>query len=232
MSRKALREKRLRERRRRRLMTALIITGAALILAALLIYPSLKPVGDIVQITPIDRHQVEFNTMGDPNAPVVIEEYSDFQCPACRMFFERTEKQLIETYIATGKVYFIYHSMGAFIGPESLAAAEAAYCAGDQGRFWDYHDMLFVNQTGENVGAFSTKRLTAFAETLGLDMKAFNQCFKGHKYRQLATQDQVDGRNKGVRATPTFLVNGQLVQGAQPFETMRQIIEAELAKIE
>ena len=108
--------------------------------------------------------EVKGNTLGDPNATVTIIVYSDFQCPYCERYWRETEPQIIENYVNTGKVYYIYRSMGAFIGPESQASAEAAYCAGDQGQFWKYHDLLFENQTGENQGAFSKKKLLGFAE--------------------------------------------------------------------
>ncbi len=226
--RQTRRERQRKQKQRQRMITMLVIAGVALIVAGLLVLPNLKPVGEVVQPPAREHPMANDNAMGDPNAPVVIEEFSDFQCPYCRLFYENTEEALIQAYVATGKVYFVYHSMGGMIGPESLAAAEAAYCAGDQGKFWEYHDILFANQTGENVGAFSTKRLVAFADALNLDVKAFKDCLNGHKYRQRATQDQVDGRQKGIRATPSFLINGKLLEGAQPFEVFQQAIEEAL----
>ncbi len=236
LSRRELaRQRRLAAQRRRRAVTALIITGVVLILAGILIWPQLKPVGDIVVITPQPRPMADGNAMGDPNAPVTLIEFSDFQCPFCRRFAETTEPLLVEEYIATGKVRFVYRSFGNFIGQESLDAAEAAYCAGDQGKFWEYHDMLFANQTGENVGAFTTKRLEAFAETLGLDMKAFRDCLSTHKYRDRAMQDQQEGRQAGIRATPSFILiapdgSQQIIEGAQPIEVFRQAIDQALAQ--
>jgi len=81
--------------------------------------------------------EAKFNTMGDPNAPVRIIEYADFQCPYCLQYWRATEPQIIKTYVATGKVYYEYRSVGAFIGPDSALAAEAVYCAGDQNKFWN-----------------------------------------------------------------------------------------------
>ena len=104
------------------------------------------------------RPQAQGLSMGDPNAPVKVEEYGDFQCPACRIFHESQEGQLIEKYIKTGLVYFTYTPFS-FIGDESVKAAEAAYCAADQGKFWEYHDMLYANQTAENKGDFADSRL-------------------------------------------------------------------------
>ncbi|HEY2979806.1 MAG TPA: thioredoxin domain-containing protein, partial [Anaerolineales bacterium] len=183
------REQRRRAGARNRLLTIGIVIVAAAAIAALLILPNLRPVGDIATPDPFPRPQAQANMAGDPNAPVKLEEFSDFQCPFCRRFFEETEKQVVDTYVATGKVYFVYHSVGKFIGEESLAGAEAAYCAGDQAKFWEMHDLLFANQTGENVGAFSNRRLVAFAEKLELEMADFRSCFNGGKYIDLANQD-------------------------------------------
>lgn len=235
--RQQFREKRRRAEQRSRLLTlgGIILVAAAF--AYFLIYPNLKPV-EMVTITPIARTQVDFNNIGDPNAPVKLAEYSDFQCPYCARFSHETEPQLLDAYVATGKVYFTYHSVGEFIGPESVAAAEAAYCAGDQGKFWEYHDMIFANQNGENQGWFSDRRLAAFAETLGLDVNEFNSCYNSGKYADLVNKDFADGRDAGVQSTPTFILtytaNGQTVtrklEGAQPFATFQQEIEAALAE--
>ena len=119
--------------------------------------------------------------------------------------------------------------MGAWIGPESAAAAEAAYCAGDQGKFWDYHDMLFDNWTGENVGAFSTQRLQAFGEALGLKMDEFRPCLDTHKYANQVAQDRAGGEKLGVKATPTFFINGKQIVGSQSFASFQKEIESALA---
>jgi protein-disulfide isomerase len=235
--RQQFREKRRRAEQRTRFITlgGIILVAAAF--AYFLIYPNLKPV-EMVTITPIPRTQVDFNNVGDPNAPIKLAEYSDFQCPFCARFSHDTEQQLLDVYVATGKVYFTYHSVGEFIGPESVAAAQAAYCAGDQGKFWEYHDMVFANQNGENVGWFSDRRLAKFAETLGLDLNEFNSCFNNGKYADLVTKDYTDARDAGVQSTPTFILtytaNGQTVtrklEGAQPISAFQQEIEAALAE--
>jgi protein-disulfide isomerase len=182
---------------------------------------------------------VDFNAAGDPNAPITITEYSDFQCPYCKRFSDETEKQLVDAYVASGKVRFVYRSFGLFVGPESQAAAEAAYCAGDQNKYWEFHDILFANHTGENVGDYTNRKLQAFAEALGLNMTAFKSCLDSGKYAERVTQDGVDGVAAGVEATPSFVlsytVNGEtrtrLIQGAQPFGAFQTEIEAALAEM-
>ena len=170
------------------------------------------------------------NALGDPNAPVIIIQYSDFQCPYCERYWRETEPQIIENYVNTGKVYYIYRSMGAFIGPESQSSAEAAYCAGDQGKFWQYHDMLYENQAGENRGAFSRRNLLKFAETLQLDLNQFSDCLDSGKYTEQVKQDQLNAQSSGVQGTPSFLINGILIAGAQPYQTISSVIDAELEK--
>jgi protein-disulfide isomerase len=141
--------------------------------------------------------------------------------------------------VADGTVYFVYHSFGEFIGSESASAAEAAYCAGDQEKFWEMHDIIFANQVGENAGAFIDRRLIAFAENLGLDTNTFNSCFNGNNYKDLIAKDGKDGLAAGIKATPSFImsytVNGEvktkLIEGAQLIDTFKQEIEAALAEM-
>lgn len=223
-----MREKRARQQRTQRILIIAGISVIALAVALLLILPNIKPVGTITDATKINRPMVSANSMGDPNAPVKIVEYADFQCPYCDHFVKDTEQQLIDAYIATGKVYFQFRSFGEFIGTESKRAAEAAYCAGDQGKFWEMHDLIFANQSTENSGAFTDKRLTAFATKIGLDAGQFSDCFNGGKYANQVLQDGVDGQTAGVKATPSFTVNGKLFEGAQPFSAFKTEIDGML----
>jgi len=234
--REMFRERRQRTDRRNRLISIGLITLGAILVALFLIWPNLQPV-DVKAITPLARTQTEFNSVGDPNAPVKLDEYSDYQCPYCAQFSERTEQAILDTYVATGKVYFTYRSVGEFIGPESSRSAEAAYCAGDQDKFWEYHDYVLGNQRGENAGWFSQRRLTAFAESIGLDMSLFSSCFNNGKYADMVRQDLLDARSLGIQSTPTFLIsyaaNGQTVtdqiKGAEPFSSFQQRLDAALA---
>ena len=162
---------------------------------------------------------------GDANAPVTIIEFADFQCPYCGRFFSQTEPQIDKTYIQTGKVRFGYYDF-AFLGQESNWAAEAAECAADQDKFWEFHDKLYSSQSGENQGAFNKDNLKKLAKDLGLDSRAFNECFDSGKYTQLIQDESSAASSIGVRSTPTFLVNGQPLVGAQPFDAFQQTIES------
>ena len=114
----------------------------------------------------------------------------------------------------------------AFLGPESTWSAEAAECAADQDQFWAYHDKLYESQSGENQGAFNKENLKKFAEEIGLDTQAFNDCLDSGRYTSLIEDDTQAAKSLGVQSTPTFLVNGQPVIGAQPFEVFQQAIES------
>lgn len=115
----------------------------------------------------------------------------------------------------------------AFIGQESLRAAEAATCALEQDSFWQYHDTLFLNQSGENAGAFSDDHLRNFAAALGLDEGDFNNCLGSNRYRNEINAGIVEARDLGVQSTPTFRINGELVEGVLTFEQLQTIIEQE-----
>jgi len=168
--------------------------------------------------------------LGDQNAPVTIIEYSDFQCPFCDKFFKETESALREKYIKTGKVKFIYRDF-AFLGQESLWAANAARCAGEQGKFWQYHDYLYNNQRGENQGAFSKDNLKSFATALELEKEKFNACLDSEKYTDLIQKETKAGGEAGVQGTPASFINGTLYPGALPTATFTQIIDDELNKL-
>ena len=167
--------------------------------------------------------------LGNANAPVTLIEYGDFQCPFCGKFFKETESVLRENYIKTGKVKFIYRDF-AFLGPESTWAANAARCAGEQGKFWEYHDYLYNSQRGENQGAFSKDNLKSFASVLGLNKEKFNACVDGDKYSNEIKEQTKVGGEAGVQGTPANFVNGVLYVGALPTATFTQIIDAELSK--
>ena len=227
-SRNELREKRSRGRRRSRIFAVLIAVGTGLLLAAFLVVPSLQPAGEVIIPDSFPRPQAQGSAMGDPNAPVKIEEFSDFQCSYCARFSVETEPRIVEDYVATGKVYFVYKNY-AFLGQPSVDAAEASLCAADQGKFWEYHDILFVNQQEGDARAFSDSRLEAFAGAIGLDVAAFSECLGDNRRMDQVRQEYAEGAALGVSSTPTFFVNGREVKGAQPFEVFQAEIEAALA---
>jgi protein-disulfide isomerase len=226
--RQVIKQEREKKQKRQRYTTILIVCGVAIVVVALMILPSLTS----PKKTPTSRPNANFNAMGDPNAPVKIIEYSDFQCPYCKMFADETEPLIVENYVKTGKVYFVYTPFGPsgnYIGKESEDAANAAFCAADQNKFWEYKDTLFAHHTGENVGDFPVSRLESFAKDIGLDMTKYNTCFSESTFKPKLDEGFTDGNNAGVGGTPSFVINGKLIEGALPYENFQQEIDAALA---
>lgn len=202
-----------------RTLTFPAILGAALIAVAVvaLTAPGAPAGGDTVDAPrPV---------LGSAAAVVQIHEYADFQCPSCGAFSRSIRPQIVQAYVDTGKARIVWHDF-AWIGSESRAAANAARCAGDQGRFWEYHDLVYANQSGENQGAFSTANLKAFGATLGLDPGPFEACVDGGTYSAAVQADLADVRRLGFTGTPTFVIGNQRIVGAQRFEVFQAAIEA------
>jgi protein-disulfide isomerase len=237
--RDAIKAQRTKKKRQQRMRTILWVGGFIVLIILVLISPAiynlLKPAGSFVQITPIAYPLENGKAIGDPNAKVKIEVYEDFQCPSCRLYTDDAEKQLFQsTYISSGQVYYIerlYPFLDSrSITKESHQSANASMCAMEQGRFWDFHDILFANQGAENVGAFSNKRLQVFAESLGLDMIAFNKCFSTNKYSADIEADLQMGIAAGVNSTPSVFVNGkEITPGFRPtYDELKSAIDAAL----
>lgn len=162
---------------------------------------------------------------GNPNAPVTIVEFSDFQCPFCRTA-EPAIKEVLERY--KDKVRFSYRDFPiARIHPMAKQAAEASRCAGEQGKFWEYHDLLYANQANLDQAG-----LIGHARTLGLDMDRFSTCLTTGKFEALVESDLQVGIKAGVSGTPAFYINGVYLSGAQPVSGFEKIIQDELTAAE
>jgi protein-disulfide isomerase len=171
-----------------------------------------------------------FPVKGNANAKVTIVEFADFRCPFCEQFFTQTESQIIKDYVDTGKAKLAFRQY-AFLGPASTFAANAAECANDQGKFWEFHDYLYKNQPAEtDTSMYNTDTLTQAATSLGMDGNTFRSCLDGKKDDSKASADLADGQKAGVNGTPTFFVNGTSLVGAEPYSAFKTIIDQELAK--
>jgi protein-disulfide isomerase len=165
---------------------------------------------------------------GPVNAPVKIVEYSDFGCTFCRQFALNQGRQLREEYEKTGKVRFEYKS---FIieGPNTRDAANAAYCAADQKRFWDYADVLFNKSgTDQPQNVFSKSALKGYAAQIGLEAAQFGRCVDSGQFIPDVQNQQTEGARLGVQATPTFFINGKKIEGAAPYADFKATIDAAL----
>lgn len=159
--------------------------------------------------------------LGNPNAPVTLIEYGDYQCPYCGQYFTNTEPLIRQNYVDTGKVKEVFRNF-AFLGPESDTAAAAALCAQDQNKFWQYHDALYtakVKDGHENDGQFTTALFMQLASQVGLNTSTFGQCINSGKYaQQVQTETQQASSLYGVDSTPTFFINGTEIVGAMPYD--------------
>ena len=166
--------------------------------------------------------------LGNADAKVTVVEFADFQCPFCGRYFKEVLPEIKEKFIDTGKVKFVFMNF-AFLGQESKDAAQAAKCAQDQGMFWEYHDELYANQQGENIGAFSVENLKKFALKLELNSDEFNQCLDSKKYEKTITEEVALGRTFGVKGTPATFIDDFFISGAQGASYFANRIEAALA---
>ena len=184
--------------------------------------------------------------LGSPAAPVTVVEFADFQCPFCAAVAGAENAVasslksrdpswlpaiplMIKNYVAAGKVKFVYRDFP-FLGQESEWASEAAACANEQGKFWDYHDYLYAHQNGENQGAFTKDNLKHLALQLGLDGSAFNACLDSDKFLAAVRKSRSEGQSFGVSGTPTSFVNGQALVGAASYREFSAAIESALQK--
>lgn len=160
-------------------------------------------------------------TRGNPSAKITVVEFSDFQCPFCKESFGVLQ-EVFQKF--PDKLYFQYRHfpLEGRDGSHPLAedAAEASMCANAQGKFWEYHDLIFQNQDRLAIESF-----LQFARALALDETAFAVCFQTHQFGDLVAEDFEDARSLGVTATPTFFVNGVKIEGAMPFATWEQLIK-------
>ena len=208
-----------REQEARKRTRGLLIGVVVLVAAILLIYflPRLLNASQVSGYANQNGRSV-----GDPNAPVKVVEFSNFGCSHCRTFALENEEQFIKDYVDTGKVYFTF-SVFQFNEDETLKAAEAAYCAGEQNKFFEMHKVLFENSTF--AGAFADSSIASYAKQVGLEVAAFNQCLESDAQLDDVRADTENARNLGVTGTPMFDVNGTIVYST----TLEETIDAALA---
>jgi len=172
--------------------------------------------------------------LGSDSAKLNFVEFGDYQCPFCERFFTQAEQQIIQDYVNTGKIKFYFLDF-AFLGPDSTTLGEGAWCANEQGKYYEYHNYVYSHQGPENSGwGTSDKVKTLAANITGIDTKAFNSCLDSGKYRSRVQELTQLGQTSGVTGTPTaFIGNSKIgykvVVGAYPYSTFKQIIDQMLA---
>jgi protein-disulfide isomerase len=213
--RELLREKRQEQKRRQNLTLILIGLAAIILIGLATILPK-------ILVSRTKFKNTEGFSVGNPNAPVHVEEFSDFMCSHCKEFGLYIEEDFIEEYVETGKVYFTFVNFP-FLTEDSYQAAEASYCAAEQNRFYEYKDFLF-NYAGYS-GAFTDSALISYAASAGLDQGEFESCLLSGKYADAYIEDLTYGQSVGIQGTPSFLVNGSIVSSSQLIPTVEGILE-------
>ncbi len=171
--------------------------------------------------------------LGSDSAPVVMVEYSDMQCPFCRRHFEQTHNQLVTKYVETGKLQIVFKDFPLSFHPMATVSANATRCAGDQGKYWEMHDKMFIEQAKGGTGtvSYTLDDIKTWGADLGLDASTFNSCVDSDKYAAEVQANFSDGAAAGVSGTPSFFIglrngDGQLIVGAQPYSSFESTIEA------
>ena len=218
-------EKRSKAKRQKQMQSiGIMVLGLLIIASGIVLVSFIQP--KLADAPAYDYNMANGNTLGDPGAPVVIEVFSSFGCIHCRDFAVETEHSIIENYVNSGQVYYIYRSFNNPVDAVGIAS-QAAYCAGDQGKFWEMHDLIFANFSATG---YSNKQLNAMADSLNLDRGLYDACMENGKYVETIQEDARLGTEAGVTGTPSFTINGALaVTGNRDIEGFRPLIEAALA---
>ena len=219
MSRRKKQSKHARQRQRFRwqLPAAIIAVGIAVV-AVILVATSGGGSGEQLPWQRAER------SLGKQDAPVSVFVWTDFRCGHCRTANEEVISRLEETYIADSQVQLHFRHFP-FLGESSMAAAEASECAAAQGMFWQYHDLLFELQDSDNYGASS---LRSTAHAAGLDTSVFDSCLSERSYRQAVEDEKLEGDQRGVESTPTYIIEGKVIRGNQDYEVISAAIEESL----
>lgn len=223
------RQRRQAQMRQRQILLIVGIVIIAVAIVAWIIYENNKPIGPITAIPTQTYAQASGKTLGAADAKVTILLFSDFQCPICKVFADGVEKQVIATYVDTGRAKLEYHHYividGNVGGSESRDAANASECANDQGQFWNFHDLLYANQGArEGGGAFTVRRLKAMGAGMGLDAAAFDQCVDSNQHAADVRTDEALAAQYGVNGTPSVFINGNKVTNPNDLSEFDRLI--------
>ncbi|MEK0381524.1 MAG: thioredoxin domain-containing protein [Nitrosopumilus sp.] len=166
--------------------------------------------------------------LGDSSAQITILEWGDYQCTFCYRFHQSSLNIILEEYIDSGKINFVFKDFP-LNGPDSILAAEATYCAEDQGKYWAFHNELYSNWAGEKTGWINYDSLNQFAKSVNLELDEFTTCLDEHKYNQKVLELEKFGKKIGIDATPSFLIFNDekiiKIRGNQPIDVFRQAID-------
>jgi len=208
---------------------------AAVVLIAIIASASVSQTGnETLNLDMGQTHGTVSTAMGSPilgsdSAPITIIEFGDYQCEQCYKWYHTTKDSIVQNYIETGKANLIFVDL-AFLGRDSPKAAAATYCAEEQGKYWEYHDLLYNFQEGVDSGWANSERLKAFAQSLELDEELFNSCVDSGKFAKRVQFNFNEAKKQGATGTPTFIIvnseGQQKIGGAQPYSVFQKILDA------
>lgn len=205
------------------IIATFLIALIAILAIAGVFSPTANTSKDVNKLDPINMNYLieDDDIKGNPDAPITIVEFSDYECPFCQRFYLTTYQQLKEKYIDTGKVNLVYRDFPLNFHQNAQKAAEAAECAGEQGKYYEMHDLLFEKGVSEGIDSFKE-----YASEIGLNREEFDQCLDSGEMRDEVLKDLADGQSLGISGTPSFIINGKTLVGAQPIEAFEKEIES------
>ena len=189
-----------------------------------------EPTASVTTVEGATASPADPMALGDPNAPVVMVSYSEFQCPFCGRYARETEPELVDRYVDTGVLRIEWRDFP-YLGEESVVAARAARAASAQGEFWAFHHRLFADQPQPNSGRLTTAFLEGIAAELGLDLERFRSDMNSAETMSAIEADFDEALSVGVNGTPAFMINGEPVFGAQPTSVFVDVIERAAAAV-
>jgi protein-disulfide isomerase len=215
----------------------LIISGitAVFVIAIIISISISQSVNESLSLDMSQKHGTVSTALGSPilgsdSAQITIIEFGDYQCHQCYNWFHNTKDSIVTNYIKTGKANLVFVDL-AFLGRDSPKAAAASYCAEEQGKYWEFHNLLYTSQEGIDSGWANSERLKAFAFSLGLDMELFDSCVDSGKFNKRVQYNINEAKKHGASGTPTFIIvhsNGQQQKlvGAQPYAVFKEVIDS------
>lgn len=185
--------------------------------------PAIDPASVVIELE-------GFPSLGEVDAPVLVVEFSDFACPFCKRFVDETKDQIVREYVDKGLVRFVRKDFITVGGPAGAKASEAAHCAGEQNKYWEYQKAMLARQAEDRASWGDAQIHAGYARSLGLNTNRFLECLNSGKYTAQVAESTSEAARYGAGGTPHFFINGTPLSGAQPFGVFKRIIDAELAK--
>ena len=182
----------------------------------------------VERVAPVAAGTAKGQILGDPNAPVQIIEFADFECPGCGQFATVTEPDIRTRIVNAGLASFHFYDFPLEMHPNAVKAHMAAACAADQGKFWEMHDRIFEGQNDWNTFAERNPKgiFEGYARTLGLNMSTWEECYDSNRHAAAIQANKREGERRGVGSTPTFFIGDRKISGARPYDELKAYVDS------